>query len=823
MGALDKIVNWFRPKKEMGQTLRKAVQGDPADYERYDVHEADSMRSNRVNPGTEMTDFLQLYHVNPHVYSCVSAISTAMASLEWQILKNGVEVDPDHAFMKKLAAPNPDQVWYDFSEGTNGYLELCGNAFWEEVRDPATYDLIALYLLRPDKMKIIPHPKVKVAGYIYEPRPGTEIIFGRDEITHFKYYSPLDEYWGISPSYAAQNSIILDIYSTSYNKKFFQNSAVPEGVLETEGNISDQTFQRLKQDWAKKHRGLDKTFEVAILEEGLHYKPIGFNQRDMQMIELKRAAKEDIYTCFRVPPSLIGTSGRAGASPNLREDKKMFWMDNIIPKARRQQQVINKHIIPKGQGLELRFMIEKIQSLIEDIQVATAIAMQLVTHGIMTIDEVREKLFGMKKVQWGAKPWIPTGLQQYGEEPPAGLPAPGGAPPQSNNEAQNEKTPLGGSLPAPKPTPQNSPERTEKRWVDFEKISRPEPNWTDKQAVRDWRAWKIWKGIADPEYVEIRNLMKSFFSEQFSRVTSGLRGKWKVDPEKAKLKKNRSQVMAEEAWTNPYLELHKANEHHIEEMMFDIKNESGKLKLKLEPKAKKVIKKYGSKIIGDVKSKADFDVANPRVVKFLKENAGSQIDGITKKTRQLMGRELSKAYANGEDFDEMMVRLNNVFKGDLSDWRARTIARTEVVTLTQFAALEGARQSGVVKKKRWVSELLDSTRDKENGEDHRSLHDLTVDLDDLFPAPARGGEINLMDGPGDPNADAENLVNCLCILDFPGTTEELEDIEGDVKKAEQEAVENLFKKSMIEADTTDVFGDLANALKKRRQMNGGAK
>lgn len=803
MGLFHSLKSIFSSKKEESGLVRsfsKALQADPADYERYDYNEADTYRSNRVNPSAEILDFLALYQVNPHVYACVNAIATAIASVDFQILKKGVNVDPDHEVFQKLQKPNPHQVWFELQETTASYLELCGNAFWEEVRDDK-YNLLALYPLRPDKMRIIPHPKIKVAGYIYCPRPGIEILYGRDEITHFKYFSSTDEYWGVSPAYAAQNSIILDVYATAYNKKFFQQSAIPEGVLETAGQISDASYQRLRQDWARRHRGIDKSFEIAILEEGLTYKPLTMNHRDMQMAQLKQTVKEEILSAYKVPGMMIGASVKSNAG-SLREEKKMFWMDNIMPKLKRLQQIINAEIIPKGQQLELKFVTENIASLIEDIQISTSVAMQLVTHGIMTINEVRHKLFNMDDADWGKTPWIPVGLAQFdsgvhpdspnaphitGQVTPEGegarmtTPAPQGPP--NAAKAGNQATPMGGSMPSAGPG-SGEGVSAEKRFKDFEKIIKAEPDWTDKKQVRDWRRWNIWKGIVTPDYIEIRNLMKAFFANQFTRVTKGLKAKWKVDPEKAKLKKARAIVITEEAWMNSYTVIKAAADPNIDQYLFNVKQESGKLKADLIPKAVKTINKYGNTTLGEIGVDESFDLANERVVKFLKEQAGSQIDGITEKTRSLMGRELSNAYANGEDFDEMMIRLQDIWKGDLSESRARAIARTEVVTLTQFAALEGARQSGVVKKKRWVSELLDTTRDDPKGEDHRTLHDMTVDIDDVFPAPARGGEVNLMDAPGDPNADPENLVNCLCILDFPGSTEEFEDIEGDLTDEE---------------------------------------
>src|SRR6266436_3926692 len=165
MGFLQTIKGIFnKPVTSLPtQRFSKALQADPEDYERYDYNEADVYRSNRVNPSAEILDFLALYQVNPHVYTCVNSIATAIASVEFHIFKGGTKVEKDHPTFQKLSNPNPHQVWYELVETTVGFLELCGNAFWEEVRDDK-YNLIALYPLRPDKIRIIPHPKTKVAG-----------------------------------------------------------------------------------------------------------------------------------------------------------------------------------------------------------------------------------------------------------------------------------------------------------------------------------------------------------------------------------------------------------------------------------------------------------------------------------------------------------------------------------------------------------------------------------------------------------------------------------------------------------------------------------
>lgn len=758
----------------------------PDQYERFEDEDGYGFRADSVNPNNELADFLKLYEVHPWVYSCVYARATAAAQVEHQVIdEKGERVEKDD-ICKMLCRPNPHQVWFEFIEVYEMYKLLTGNVFVEEVRDKDG-KLYALYLLRPDKMRILPHPKAKVAGYVYEPMPGKEILFSPDEITHVKLASSSDEYWGVGPGYAAQNSIILDIYATTYNKNFFRNSAVPEGVLETEGSISDNTYKRLRLDWMKRHRGVSKAFEVAILEEGLKYKPIGFNQRDMMMPEMKKLSREEILSTYRVPPIIVGLLEHAGVT-NPREQKKMFWMDVVFPDLERTRQIFNEHLMPPDR--KLKFNTEAITSIIEDMQISTQIAMSLVSHGIMTIDEVRKKLFNMAPVPWGKRPWMPVGLAQWDPNPetsvhpetpkPGNMTQPERSETQDTQQAINQATPMGGSLPR---TGQKPRQETEKRDVDFEKMVVPDPDWNDPKKVSDWRKWQLWKGLATPDYREIAALMKSFFSEQLDRFTPMINREYPKllakSPKKAEKGFNK---IIKSLYSEPY-EVYKDSDPDIEVEMtlFDISEEDGKLKSKMVPKSKKIISKHGKTTLGEIRAGSEFNLKNPRIEKFLDKNLGAQVSGINKKTRELLRRELTRAYKNGEDADDMMKRIHRVFKGDISEWRARTIARTEIATLTQFARLEAAKQSGVVKKKRWVSELLATTRDREDGENHRDMHDVTIPIDEKFDVPSRG-KINKMDGPGDPSADAENIVNCLCILDFPGTTEEFEDIEGDLPK-----------------------------------------
>jgi HK97 family phage portal protein len=760
--------------------VNRPTQGIPSEYERWDEEDPTGIDSRWKNPQNELYDFLTLYQIHPWVYSAASAIATAVAGVPYRIKDKKGEAVKDSNLVRVFARPNPHEVWYEFSELGRIYLECSGNMFIEEVRN-ASGGLEAMYLLRPDKVRILTNPKVKIAGYIYEPYPGREILYSPSEVTHIKYASSIDEYWGICPAYAAQNSIILDMYSTTYNKKFFTNSAVPEGVLQTEGSLSDQTFQRLKRDWSKRHQGINRAFEVAILEEGLEYKAIGFNQRDMMMVETKELSREDVLSCYRVPPAIIGLLKGAQLG-SLREQKKMFYTDTIFPKCEKFEQIINEHLMPEG--TEFEYVLDEVSALIEDVSVATQVAMSLVSHGIMSINEVRKRYFAMKDVEWGEDPWMPVGLQQWDPNapPPGQASVVPGTPgmnqqaiqshTQDSQQARNQSTPMGGSL------PRSGQKPTVTKANAFEKMIVPEPLWENARSVRDWQVWSLWKGLATPDYMDLKRFFKNYFAQQFAEIAPRVRAGYKpADVKKSGI--SMVSKMLTEVYQDPYEEVEKARyDSSIDPLLIEITSEGKKLAAKLLPKAKSIVTKHAKNTLGQIGVSVSFNPGDVKVEEFLKKFAGDQAEWITKSTRKLMKRELSKATKNGEDLEEVMQRLNNLFKGDLSEHRLRQIARTELVTLTQQARYQAAVQSGVVKKKRWVCSLIpgpDGSRDP-----HVDIHDVEADLMQKFAVENRAGGHDYMDGPGDPSASPENVVGCLCVLDFDGTTPELETLEGDV-------------------------------------------
>ncbi|MED4581868.1 phage minor head protein [Brevibacillus choshinensis] len=115
--------------------------------------------------------------------------------------------------------------------------------------------------------------------------------------------------------------------------------------------------------------------------------------------------------------------------------------------------------------------------------------------------------------------------------------------------------------------------------------------------------------------------------------------------------------------------------------------------------------------------------------------------GKTPSERAVLVKEVSKQAAAGEE-------------GPFTMTRSVTISRTISTAAANGGKLEGWKQSGLVKKKRWRA-----ANNKRTRKDHKDANGQEVDIDKPFKV---GGE-KLMH-PGDPAGSAKQIVQCRCSM-----------------------------------------------------------
>lgn len=284
------------------------------------------------------------YARNAIAYRCVRLIAEAAASAP---LKVGPS---DHPLARLLARPNPEQTGVELLENFYGHLQVSGNAYLEAaiIEDGAPSEL---YVLRPDRMCVVPGADGWPVGW--EHRVGAQLRrFERDPVTgdapilHLKLFNPIDDWHGLSPMEAAAYAIDIHNAGGAWNKALIDNAARPSGALVFTGaggadRLSEEQFQRLKQELEDAHVGAANAGRPLLLEGGLEWRPMSLSPADMDFIEARYAAARDIALAFGVPPMLLGIPGD-NTYANYREANLAFWRHTALPLAMKAARGIEK-------------------------------------------------------------------------------------------------------------------------------------------------------------------------------------------------------------------------------------------------------------------------------------------------------------------------------------------------------------------------------------------------------------------------------------------------------------------------------------------------
>lgn len=98
-----------------------------------------------------------------------------------------------------------------------------------------------------------------------------EVYLHQDEVLHIPGLG-FNGLIGYSPIAMAKNAIGMSLDTEEYGASFFSNGASPGGVLEHPGIVKDP--QRIRESWNSVYQGSNNAHRVAVLEEGMAFKPI---------------------------------------------------------------------------------------------------------------------------------------------------------------------------------------------------------------------------------------------------------------------------------------------------------------------------------------------------------------------------------------------------------------------------------------------------------------------------------------------------------------------------------------------------------------------
>ena len=237
------------------------------------------------------------------VFTCVRVLAESMGMLPCRLYRReGKKKVPaeEHKLHDLLyVAPNDFMTAQEFWELLMVCLCLRGNFYAYKIY--ALGQVVELLPIDPSTVT----PKLKedwTVEYHVSFKDGVRVLT-QDEIWHVRLFT-LDGLNGLNPVAYARKCFSLGLDLEAHASNLFKNGAVTSGVLETDEELTDGAFNRLKTEFTENHTGLTNVYKPMILEKGLKWKPTALNLEDSQFLETRNFQKNEICGLYRVPPHL---------------------------------------------------------------------------------------------------------------------------------------------------------------------------------------------------------------------------------------------------------------------------------------------------------------------------------------------------------------------------------------------------------------------------------------------------------------------------------------------------------------------------------------
>lgn len=245
------------------------------------------------------------------VFACQTLIASDISKLRIKLVgkdSNGIWSETSSpSFSPVLRKPNHFQNRMQFFENWVISKLQSGNTYILKQRDKRGI-VTALYVLDPCLVTVLVSDEGDVFYQLNTDKlPGiTEaVIVPAREIIHDRFNCFFHPLVGLSPIFANGLAATQGLAIQSNSTKFFENNSQPGGILTAPNTIQQATADRLKAEWETKFSG-DNSGKIAVLGDGLEYKPMAVTAVDAQLIEQLKWTADVVCSTYHVPPYKIG-------------------------------------------------------------------------------------------------------------------------------------------------------------------------------------------------------------------------------------------------------------------------------------------------------------------------------------------------------------------------------------------------------------------------------------------------------------------------------------------------------------------------------------
>lgn len=294
----------------------------------------------------------------PVMQNCVTLLSESAAQLPCEIYerKDGGKREaainhPTYDVVRHH--PNPVQTPYERIELLQNHTGLRGNGY-ELMERREDGNVTALWPLASDKVQVFKGPDLLP---YYQVGNHPERLHMR-QVHHVRWHT-LNGYVGMSPVALHADSIGMLEAVRRFAGKSFANGAMVSGVIERPKEARAITEQKTIDDivdqWGNKFAGVDNAKKVALLQEGMTFKPISMNMVDAEILGMLKLFGVDVARLYKIPLPLVNDLDKLSYN-SLEQQIIQYVVFGLLPWIKRHEQSSNRDfILDKDRG---RYYIE---------------------------------------------------------------------------------------------------------------------------------------------------------------------------------------------------------------------------------------------------------------------------------------------------------------------------------------------------------------------------------------------------------------------------------------------------------------------------------
>lgn len=213
-----------------------------------------------------------------------------------------------------------------------------------------------------------------------------------------------------------REAVAVDLAMAEHQARLFSSGARPSGVFKYGKTVNPEVLKRLRDSFTASHAGGANSGKTMILEDGMDFQALQFSSVDLQFLELRRFAAQEIGRAFKVPGTLIGDLDRA-TWRNVEELGRQYLQHTLLPWLEPWQSSLARVLLTPEERRDLfvEFVVDDL--LRADLAARFAAYRNAVGGAWLTPNEVR-KLDNRPPVEGGDEL-----IRQAGQDTPAAAPA----------------------------------------------------------------------------------------------------------------------------------------------------------------------------------------------------------------------------------------------------------------------------------------------------------------------------------------------------------------------------------------------------------------